>query len=358
MVRIVFAAVFVALAVVPASAQQKSPISADIGARVAAGFVEPAVAAMAEAANAERASIHALCDVPSAGALEAARRDFARLVPAWGMLSVLRFGPLVADNRFERIFFWPDPRGVILRQVQGVLADEDVAATDPVSLTGKSVAVQGLPALEFLLFGGGSEDLVMAAPFRCAYARAIADNVSTMADEIADDWREANAFVDSFVAPAPEKSPYRSPQEVAGEIVKALVTTLQFVRTAELLPAFGDTIEDARGRRAPFWRSDLTFSFKVAQVDGLIAAMEAAGFLEHGGALATDLAASIRFELRTARTALDGVAASGEDAFGDQSDRGRINLAMIALEGANHALSEQFSAAIGLTMGFNALDGD
>src|SRR3546814_8604156 len=37
----------------------------------------------------------------------------------------LRFGPLVAANRYERIYFWPDPRGITLRQVQGLLGQAD-----------------------------------------------------------------------------------------------------------------------------------------------------------------------------------------------------------------------------------------
>ncbi|MCP8882412.1 hypothetical protein NIM87_02745 [Devosia sp. XJ19-1] len=36
------------------------------------------------------------------------------MVESWGRLSVLRFGPLISDNRFETIFFWPDLRGVTL----------------------------------------------------------------------------------------------------------------------------------------------------------------------------------------------------------------------------------------------------
>ncbi|WP_269467881.1 imelysin family protein [Devosia ureilytica] len=47
-------------------------------------------------------------------ALKQAQAEFGEMVESWGRLSVLRFGPLISDNRFETIFFWPDLRGVTL----------------------------------------------------------------------------------------------------------------------------------------------------------------------------------------------------------------------------------------------------
>lgn len=342
----------------PALAQETGLIAPDIGERVTTQFARPAIDGFEDAAKAQAAAIDALCAAPGDRALDNARAAFRDLVPAWGKVSVLRFGPLQAENRFERLFFWPDPRGVILRKVQGLVAGEDASAADPAALAGKSVAVQGLPALEFLLVGSGSDDLASGAAFRCAYAGAVAGNIAGIAAGLREGWAEGTAFHASFTAPAAERDPYRSTAEVAGEVVKALSTALQFVRTAEVLPALGETVEDARGKRAPFWRSDTTFDFVAAQVDGMIGLMEAAGFPDHGDALATGLASSIRFELRNAKRALEDVAAPAEQAFENEEDRGRIGFAMLALEGANQMLGEQFSAAIGLTMGFNALDGD
>jgi predicted lipoprotein len=351
-------ALLVASLSLPALAQEPPPIASDIGGRVVDAFARPVIMAFDGAASDQAEAIEGLCSTPSGQALETARDAFRVLVPAWGRVSVLRFGPLQAENRFERMFFWPDPRGVTLRQVQSLLAEEDQTATDPATLAEKSVALQGLPAIEFLLFGGGSDDLAAGAPYRCAFAQAVARNAGAIAAQLRDGWADGTPFHTSFVAPAVDSDPYRSTSEVAGELVKALSTALQFIRAAELLPAYGETAEDARGKRAPFWRGDLTFDFVAAQVDGMIGLLEASGFLDHGDGLATGLASSIRFELRSAKNTLYGVEEPAEIAFESEADRGRIGFAMIALEGANHTLGEQFSAAIGLTMGFNALDGD
>src|SRR5690606_30899840 len=140
----------------------------------------------------------------------------------------------------------------------------------PGALGQKSVAVQGLPALEFVLHGGGNEELTTGADsYRCHYGVAVAANLAGIADEIVRAW-SGGSFHDAFTAPSPERDLYRSDTEVAGEVVKAIATTLQFTRNAELAPALGATADEARGKRAPLWRSNLTFTFVGARIEGLL----------------------------------------------------------------------------------------
>ena len=78
--------------------------------------------------------------------------------------------------------FWPDRKGIALRQVQAILAKQDATATDPATLKTKSVAVQGLGALEYVLFGTGAEALALPeGDFRCDYGNAITSAVSDVA---------------------------------------------------------------------------------------------------------------------------------------------------------------------------------
>ena len=358
--RRMLAALAMALAahVLPAAAQApESPVPADIGTRLLDGFVAPALAGFVDAAVATEGSVDALCNAPDAERLQATREGFGDLVGAWGRVSVLRFGPLSADARFERLFFWPDTRGVILRQVQATIAEEDQSALSVASLGEKSVALQGLPALEYVLFGSGSEALAAGADYRCSYAKALAGNVAAIAQEAVSGWTAGTPFHASFTEPAADRDPYRSKDEVANELVKALGTGSQFIRAAELLPPLGESVEKARGKRAPFWRSDLTFDLVSAQIGGLVDLLGAAG-LEAENGPARGVAASIRFDLEHARSAIESIASPAESAFEEPEDRGRIEYVTVALEGAKHAVAEQLSPALGLTMGFNALDGD
>lgn len=337
------------------------PVPDDVGRDIADGFARPKAAAFASAAEGMRREMAALCAAPDAAALARAREGFAGLVAAWGGVSVLRFGPLPAENRFERVFFWPDARGVIVRQVQVLLAEQDESVLDAAALAGKSVAVQGLPALEYVLHGTGAEALATFKSLgegghRCRYGLAIAGNVEDIARAVQSEWAAGAAFHDTFAMPAPEHELYRSPREVAAEAVKAMATAVQFVRNAELLPALGDSADKARGRRAPLWRSDLTFALAMAQIDAVAALADASGF-------AADEAVrrpveTLRLDLVNASAALGKIEAPAETAFAEPADRDRIRYVTVALDTANKTLGGALSAALGLTMGFNALDGD
>ncbi|MCO5159096.1 MAG: imelysin family protein [Aquamicrobium sp.] len=354
MTRLAALALLGLLACYPARAD---PVPDDLGARVTDGYARPAAQAFTVAARETARLTGELCAVPGGESLGAARAAFAGLVPAWGGLSVLRFGPLQAENRYERLFFWPDPRGVIVRQVGVLLAGKDEAALAPGALAARSVAVQGLPALEFALHGAGAGDLeTEAGGYRCRYALAVATNVADIAAAVEVGWDEAAPFHDDFAAPAAGNDLYRSQREVAGEIVKALGTALQFTRNAELLPPLGETPDKARGKRAPLWRSGLTFALAAARIEAAVALLDAAGFA--GDAEARGAVETMRFDLAHAAEALRAVTTPAEDAFAPGEDRERIRYATVALDAANATLGEKLSAALGLTMGFNALDGD
>jgi len=334
------------------------PARAEVsGAVIAEQFAIPALTALEGVATAADAQIGELCAAPSTEALDAARFGFGGLVAAWGRVSVLRFGPLASDSRFEKLFFWPDPRGIALRQVQGLLAEADMAALAD-GVGGKSAALQGIPALEFVLFGTEAESLATPeGAFRCTFAQALARNIAGLASEVRSGWSEGG-FVDSFRQPAPGGEPYRSAAEVDGEIIKAFSTVFQYVRAAELLPAMGETIEKANGRRAPLWRSRLTFDLMLAQTEGAQALLATAGYAENLPADSRYIADSIRFELANAARMLAAIEQPPKVAFGNEADRQRLTIVDLSLDHAGHLVAENLSAALGLTMGFNALDGD
>ncbi len=74
------------------------------------------------------------------------------------------------------------------RQMRRLLAQRDASVLDPDAIAEKSAAIQGLPALEFLLWNAkhplrASE--TEAQKYRCALAVAISGNLSQLARELA-----------------------------------------------------------------------------------------------------------------------------------------------------------------------------
>ncbi|MCR4267913.1 imelysin family protein [Nitratireductor sp. ZSWI3] len=353
----IFLCIIALVLAAPIAARAEEAIAPDIGVRVVRDYVSPTLRAFSQTSGRLKGTLDDLCRDPSPSALEAARIAFAETVGNWGHVSVLRFGPLAEGNRFERVFFWPDPRGVTLRQVQGLLGSKDAL---PADIAAESVALQGLPALDYVLFGTGAEKLGAAGgdERRCRYGAAVAGNVAGIAEALIGAWGEGTAFHAAFTAPAADRDPYRSVGEVAAEIVKAAGTALQFTRNAELLPALGDAPQKANGRRAPFWRSRQSFAFAAAQLDGVKQLVEAAGFVEGPSDTVNGYGRGVVFDVGHARDALLAVAGKPEEAFAEEEDRARIAYAAVAMEGAKHMLNGELSGALGLVMGFNALDGD
>jgi len=114
-------------------------------------YIRPGYAALADRANTLAGSSKALCAGASNTTLKTARETFAQTVEAWSEIEPVRFGPVLQDHRYERLFYWPDAKGLGAKQVREALAKQDATVKDPATLASKSVALQGLPALEYLL---------------------------------------------------------------------------------------------------------------------------------------------------------------------------------------------------------------
>lgn len=328
-----------------------------LGSRVAETYVAPAAGDFVAATTALSDVVGALCTTPSAATLATARAAYAPVVSAWAAIWFLRFGPLVDDHRADRVFLWPDPRGIGLRQIQAFLADPATAAVTAPDLPGKSVALQGLPALDFILFGNGAAALATPdGAARCAAARAISGNVATIAGDIASAWAPGGGFASSFAAPGADNSTYRSAEEVAREALKAATNGLEFIRDGQLGPALGETPERANGRLAPLWRSEATYALLAAEIDALRAFLAATRFVDLLPPAQKWLGPSIDFELRAASSAISRIAVEPERAFADTDARATLAYVSIALQSVRVNVVN-LAAALGLGTGFAAAEG-
>ena len=97
--------------------------------------------------------LEALCKSPADDTLKNAQQQFAALTTAWARIQYISFGPIFDHQRAFRIEYWPDKRNVVGRQLAEVLKKQDHAALEPERFATTTVGVQGLPALERMLFG-------------------------------------------------------------------------------------------------------------------------------------------------------------------------------------------------------------
>jgi uncharacterized protein len=345
---------------VPASADTTPEQYHSIVDGTVANYLRPEFAGLEQETAALVPAVDGLCASPSLESLGAARTAFGTVVLAWSRVEYARLGPVIVDHRLERFSFWPDPKGIGLRQVQKLLADKDDSATDPATLAEKSVALQGLQALEFVLFGTGSDELAGGEDFRCAYAAAIARNLDTIAQEIVAGWNDDAGYVALMKNPGPDNPVYRAPEEPVGEIVEILTTGFQFIRDVKIGDFVGENPKKAKPRRAAFWRSGLAIDAIAANFAGLEALFEASGLVpvidtRPGG---PGFVGSVRFEFKSARENFDKGFPPVAEAVADSAEHSRLLYLFIVANTLWKYFTEDISAALGLRAGFNALDGD
>ncbi|MEM6761623.1 MAG: imelysin family protein [Pseudomonadota bacterium] len=316
----------------------------------------PAYREFEAAAGAQAEEVAILCETPSSETLASARAAFGPLVVAYAAIEPYRFGPAQRENRYERLFFWPDRRGRGLRQIQRVIGAEDETATTVERLVQKSVAVQGLPALEFNLFGGGSDELASGSAFRCSFALAVATAIEMVGAEMAAEW--SGDFRQTIASAGPDNPVYRTPEEALQDILSAAATQLELAGVHKVGAVVGETPADARPKRAPFWRAGLPLDMVVANVAAVRGVLEGgvADLLEDDA-----LVNSALFELSQVDRALKPFAEGGEDLavlLDDEASHRRLAYAAIPLGAGQSIIGERIQSALGLITGFNALDGD
>jgi predicted lipoprotein len=324
-------------------------------------YIRPGYAALADRASAIAASATALCAGPSDATLKAVRKSFAATVESWSEIEPVHFGPVVQDHRYERLFYWPDPKGLGAKQIREALAKHDETVKDEATLSTKSVALQGLPALEYLLYGDGADGLAKPGDegaFRCAFANAVAANVASISKEIAADWGDAAPFVKSYLAPSPDNPIYHAPKEVTLDLFKTFAVGIESVRDQKLAKMLGAKAEEAKPGLAPFGRSGLAFVSIADNLTGVRNLFLKGGFAQVVHDESAGVENSIAFDLNHAIEVLRGIDAPIAEALHNDDARAKLEALRVSLKGAAQTASDMISKNAGLSFGFNAMDGD
>jgi predicted lipoprotein len=336
--------------------------------------IRPGYAALAVSADDLQRKMDALCASPSESALDQAKQAFAATVAAWSKVEILRFGPVTQSHRFERLFYWPDPKGIGLKQVQQALAGKDQDIELPDELAGKSVAVQGLPALEYLLYGDGAEILAKEreivdgeesppetdteGAFRCAFALSVATNIHRIAAAVVEDWREGSAYEKAFLGPVPEDPIYHTAKEVTLDLFKSFTAGIELVRDQKLGKPLGASPAEAKPKLAAFWRSGQTFANAAGNLEGVRTLFAKGGFAQIVAGESAGVEDSILFDLDHAIEVLNGIDLPMAEVAGNDDMRAKIEALRVALKGAAQTAGDMIARGAGLAFGFNAMDGD
>ncbi|WP_189401554.1 MULTISPECIES: imelysin family protein [unclassified Mesorhizobium] len=354
--RLALALPFLLAAVLPASAAVKA---SDVIGRAIDGFVRPAYAGLDEHAAGLTKAMRQLCETPSEMNLEAARSAFSGTVETWSVAEIIAFGPIKENNRLERMLYWPDRKSIGLRQVQATLASKDPSATDPEQLAQKSVATQGLGALEYVLYGDGAETLAgKDEPYRCAYGAAVAGNIETMAGEVRDAWQRPDGFASLWANPGPNNPLYRDGNEAVTELVGVFINELDMIRDVRLKGFLGAKPDADKPKQAIYWRSRNTATSLAGNLSGIDQLFQASKL---GDALPADarwMAESIHIQLSNGVTTAKSIDGPVDKALADPALRDKLEHFALITSSLSTLIGTRMTAEFGLTAGFSSLDGD
>lgn len=301
--------------------------------------IDPAYAHFAEQAKGLEYAIEGHCkntgDDPDK---LAAQNAFHTALDAWQSVQHLRHGAAAKNDRHARLQFWPDQRGITERHMRKLLA-EPADATITENFADASVALQGFPALERLLFSDAplSQHMINGEKTsRCTVALAIGHNIAAIAEELATTGPRAGDDK-TFVT----------------ESVNDLVIGIEFVQSLKLkLPA---------GARKPRplllenWRAKR--SLRNVEIN-IRALREFYKLLATGLAKSDDKVTQI---LDMFDGIEDDVRALGENAkivLGEDDGPKRLRALALKVEKLRDGIIATLPKGLGVQLGFNSLDGD
>jgi predicted lipoprotein len=340
---------------------------ADYAASVAAtarGAIIPAYEAFGTTTVEMRTRLEALCTTPTDRTLKEAQQQFAATAAAWARVQYVSFGPISEQQRAFRIAYWPDKRNVVGRQLADVLDRQDRAALEPDRFATTTVGVQGLPALERLLYADDALPALVSAEgdFRCRLFAAIAGNLEAIARDVVAGWTDGES---SFLARIEQRPPgdeeLAGSRDAAGRLLNDLLTATIAMRDLKLLVPLGARLEKAKGTGAEYWRSGQSLAALAANLEGWRAqffADKGLGALlaaQPGGKATADAA---KAAVEQASSALEQIALPLNKAVTDPMQRGQVEAFAARLVELRDLLAGPVTGGLDIPVGFNALDGD
>ena len=317
----------------------------------------PSYRALAEAADAQEKAWTAFGANRATGNIESLKAAHNTTADAWARAQLVKTGPLSLFLRYERFAYWPEARNVTQRMLDALIASNDPKELAPQTLVRDSVAAQGLTALERLLYDGNAAQLLKApgkpGEWRTQVGQGIARNMSSIAKDVVSEWTAADGVRAAIAANKAWKTIFADTPEAASLLLTDLVSAFRLMHDVKLLAVMGASADVARPRVAESWRSgraqrNLKLNLESAQAMTKIWAETVPA--AHRTKIDTLYA--------TALKAMDAVPADLGEAAADPKRRALVDAARAGIKAVQVDIAAVLPADLGITLGFNSLDGD
>ncbi len=321
-------------------------------------YMVPAYLALVDATDHLLEETDILCTSPSDQQLTQTKIAFKKTIEAWGNIEWARVGSVMERNRVERFFYFPDRKSRGLRQVQAALAKEDITVLDLETLQEKSVALQGIGALDFIFSGKDSKTLGTGNAFRCQYALTVANNLNHIARTLYDHWQTDPIFHKQWILPDDTNPFFRTDKEAMNIVIGILIHGLEAIRDTRIMVFLRETPARDRPKSAPLWRSNATLSLISANLEGLEALFLNSQIDRILPQEANALKNTIRFDFTQSINTARSLNAPIAELLTEPVQREKLTYLKLTLTFLIDRLNHEFSPAAGLSAGFSFGDGD
>ncbi len=325
------------------------------------GYIRPNYAQFLKAAQELETTTKTLCKTASPATLAQEKQAFAKTVLAFSRIEHIRFGAMTKKHRLERLAFWPDRKNIGLKQVKRVLKTQDTSVLSLSSLQNKSVALQGLTALEYVLYGNEQDSLAkpgITGTFRCHYAQTIAQNIVKIGQNLIKGWEDNHPHVQAFLHPSADNETYMSEREVSQTLFLSFLTGLKLVKDFKIKLPLGASLKKAKPKRAAFWRSGLALASIASTTRSVQDMFVTGGFFYLADKAEAGIAESVVFEFKTVTSILLSFHQPINVVVKDKTKREKLESILPALNNIYDNAGAAIAKATNMTLGFNALDGD
>lgn len=356
--RVIASIILCILSLGPTVAQDNRAVERVLS-NVLTDYIQPRYADLSINSGALQSATRQLCDMPSAENLDYAQSSFLSFTKSWARIEWFRVGPIMSKNRIERILFYPDRKSTGLKQIQRALAKQDQTVTSIDSIVKKSVAVQGLAALEFILFGSGYEQLQNRnGSFRCMYGNTITQNLANISRALSDQWADGSIAVEFWLKPNDENPLFRDKNEALNILIGTMVHGLEALRDVRIGAFLKAESKFDRPKSALMWRSESTASMIE---NGLFGLRELFNLSRIETLLPDEnrnLGDAVRFEFNQAINTARSINKPVFDILATDVDRQKVAYLKLGIAFVISRIDNDFSQQLGLSAGFSFGDGD
>lgn len=296
----------------------------------------------------------------------ALRGAWRNVATTWAGIQSLQFGPLLVDNQAWKIQFWPDRKNLVARKVEALIKEGE--PLDVARVEKASVVVQGLSALEYLLFDDVAGQLGRyqdeAGQRRCDLLSATSAHLEGVAIFLHTAWQsDGGNYAATFSQPGKDNREYPEAKVAIGTLLDSLVYGLELIKRDKLEKPLGLAESGTQVYLLEWWRARYSRAAIVANLSALhqlYSAGEGFGLDDYlqqvvdGADLANDIDQRFRQVIKQAGD-IEGPLFDAPNAADTLAQAKALSEAITALE---KSIKNGIPPLLGITLSFNSSDGD